>query len=70
MSEKDGGPAFPAQDVDFDGVQVQHPGMTQRAWFAGQVIGPLLVEQSGLSIKDRIELAFGIAELMVAESKK
>lgn len=67
MSTKDdGGPAFPVTVTD----RSFSAGMTLRDWFAGQVIGQLLAAPSGLSLHDRVEVAFGIAELMVAESKK
>jgi len=63
MSEKEtGGPAFPLESHYF--------GMTLRDWFAGQALVGFLANTSGRAMKDRVRMAYEIADAMLSERSK
>ena len=78
MSKNDGGTAFPgfaytegygAKQFDRDGTaQVYVSGMSMRAYFAGQVMGSMLIDTE--SYPHAARLAFEYADAMIAELAK
>jgi Na+/proline symporter len=70
MSEKDGGHAFPTENISgFD-----TPGMTLRDWFAGQALAGVLAHVVGTTESDAIRFAslaaYRIADAMLAKRAK
>ena len=72
MKDKTGGPAFPAiAQMSDQHLRVEWPGMTLRDYFAGQaLVGRLACggwERSTAFIQNEVEVAFKIADAMLAE---
>ncbi|KKN23754.1 hypothetical protein LCGC14_0901880 [marine sediment metagenome] len=80
MSENDGGPAFPHHEAQFlpDGtIKMLHeyglcrPGMSLRDWFAGRAMQGIFANSSiDLTIGDHAELAYAVADAMIAEATR
>lgn len=71
MSDKDdGGPAFPTVDAN-RGDEVGTPGMTLRDYFAAKAMQGLLSDtEFDVGATSTAQIAFAIADAMIAESKK
>lgn len=71
---KTGGPAFPFNYVDADGLtQEAHPGMTLRDWFAGQALAGYMGHRWNRTEKladDAAEEAYRLADAMLREREK
>lgn len=75
---KDGGPAFPMTGMtqrNGQGIQsVFHEGMTLRDYFAGKIIGAMILGQTQverrLDVPDRIKDCWKIADAMLAAREK
>lgn len=75
MSERDGGPAFPAPSEDDDRTGepyvVGFPGLSMRDWFAGQALaGALANFASRLTYEEVARRAYLIADEMLKEQSK
>ena len=70
MSEdKTGGPAFPQKEPLTD----DHPGMTLRDWFAGQVLSGIIGNvRGGESVvpDESARIAYRLADAMIQERNK
>lgn len=80
---KDGGPAFPQNDLSSYGMgpsEIGNGGMTLRDWFAGRALNAIITDTlspqycefgDGTSPSDRIaERCYAIADAMIAARKE
>lgn len=82
--DKDGGPAFPHVNPNYDGnwdKEPQRAGMSIRDWFAGQAIAPYMAWSLGEPANDEVNdaesaakkyasVAYMIADAMLKEREK
>lgn len=76
-ARNDGGPAFPVADVPMaepdsidEGRALARGGISVRDYFAAQVLSNLYIKGSAGDLEAIAEVAFGLADAMLAERAK